>query len=86
MTDTGRYDNTGVGGSFYSDYAQALSLAGSETVERFTLVIDSYGGNNRSFDVSAINAQIQGVTEPSLPLLLSIGLGAVGLICWRRKS
>jgi hypothetical protein len=87
LLDLGRYDNSGVGGSFYSDYAQALSLAGGETVQRFTLVLDSFGGNDREFSVSAINveANVGAVPEPSAITLLATAAGFVALAARRRR-
>jgi hypothetical protein len=46
-----RFDTSQVGGTFYSTYAQALALVGSQTVGEVDLVVDggwAVGGNNQT--------------------------------------
>lgn len=84
MTDLGRYDNSGTGGSFYSNLTTALSLAGNKNVDSLTLILDSFGGNDRSFTVSAINVDVTGTPEPGTILLMAAGLLGAGIFSRRR--
>lgn len=85
LTDNGRYDlgpssGLGSGGSAYTDRAAALSLAGTWNVLRISLIIDSFGGNNRDFDINSVN--VSAVPEPTTMvagalLLLPFGASAI---------
>jgi hypothetical protein len=90
MNDLGRYDNSGVGGGFYSDYASALALAGSKNVVRFSVVIDSYGGNDRNFDINSITVDsVAPVPEPTTMIagaLLLLPFGASALRSLRKRQ
>ena len=79
LTDVGRYDLTGSGGSVYTDRTAALALAGGWNVLRISLVIDSFGGNNRDFDINAVNVSGAAVPEAGNTLAL-FGLGLAGLV------
>jgi hypothetical protein len=81
LTDVGRYDLTGVGGSVYTDRAAALALAGSYMVHRTSIVIDSFGGQDRRFIIDGVSAA--SVPEPAVMALVVLGL--VGAIGHRRR-
>lgn len=84
LTDVGRYDLGGVGGSAYTDRAAALALIGGYTVLRASLVLDSFGGNDREFIISGISAEAaDAVPEPMTAALLAAGL--LGLVGARRR-
>lgn len=55
LTDVGRYDLTGSGGSVYTDRTAALALAGGWNVLRISLVIDSFGGNDRDITITSVS-------------------------------
>jgi hypothetical protein len=63
LNDVGRYDLTSSGGSGYTDRTAALALAGGWRVLRISLVIDSFGGNDRDFDINSVS--VSAVPEPS---------------------
>lgn len=81
LNDVGRYDLTGIGGSVYTDRATALALAGNMRVLRTTLVVDSFGGNDRAIVIN--NIDVQAVPEPAT--MAGLGLGAIAVIRRRRK-
>ncbi len=80
MTDVGRYDLGGVGGSAYTDRNAALLLAGNKQVDRISLIIDSFGGNDRDFDIHGLT--VTAVPEPAT--MAALGLGAAALL--RRRA
>ena len=88
MTDVGRYDLTGSGGSVYTDRTAALALAGTWEVLRISLVLDSFGGNNRNFDINSVN--VGGAGGGAVPdvgnTLALFGLGVVGLAGFSYRS
>ena len=84
MFDTGRYDNQGIGGTFYSNYASAFAIASGYNVVRTSLVIDSFGGNNREFTINSIN--VVAVPEPATYAMMLAGLAAIGFSVLRRKD
>ena len=49
MNDIGRYDLGPMGGSAYTNYAAALALAGNYNVLSVNLVLDSFGGADKTF-------------------------------------
>lgn len=88
LTDVGRYDLGGSGGSAYTDRAAALALVGTKIVARISLVIDSYGGNNRNIDINSVSvSRPDGVVpEPATLFVWSLlGLTAAGVV-WRKKQ
>ena len=84
LTDPGRFDNSGIGGLFYSDYASALAIAAGFSVVRTSLVLDSFGGADRNFIINGIN--VAAIPEPSSYALALAGLALVGFAVRRRKE
>jgi hypothetical protein len=89
MNDLGRYDVSDAGGLFYSDYASALANAGSYGVLRFSLVLDSYGGADKTFEVAADGLHVSataGVPEPGMWMMMIAGFGMIGATLRRRAA
>ena len=84
LLDSGRYDNTGIGGAFYSDYASALAIASSFSVVRTSLILDSFGGADKTFIINGIN--VAAIPEPSSYAMALVGLAVVGFAVRRRKE
>ena len=87
LTDVGRYD-LGVVGFTYTDRATALAMVGTKVVTRISLLIDSYGGNDRNFDINSVSvSRPDGVVpEPATIFVWSLlGLTAAGVV-WRKKQ
>ena len=87
--DTGRYDTSQfAGGNPFTDYSSALALLGSLKVTELDFVLDGGWGANgfQELVVSAFNFSSSSETPlpAALPLFTS-GLGALGLLAWRRK-
>jgi len=85
LTDVGRYDLGGIGGSIYTDRTAALALAGTFNVFRASLILDSFGGNDREFIINSISADAN-VPEPATLALFSVGLLSLGALRRRRKA
>ena len=87
LTDNGRYDLTGIGGSVYTDRAAALTAAGLFSIVRATLVMDSFGGADRNFTINSFTAEkvASPVPLPAAAWLLLSGLGGLGALARRRK-
>jgi hypothetical protein len=88
--DTGRYDTSQfTGGNTFTDYSSALALLGSLNVTELDFVLDGGWGANgfQELVVSAFNFSSSSETPlpAALPLFTS-GLGALGLLAWRRKK
>jgi hypothetical protein len=79
MDDTGRYDLSDIGGSFYTNYAAALAKAGGYGVLRFSVVLDSFGGNDKTIMIGAGGLSASGgVPEPATWAMMIAGLGLAG--------
>jgi hypothetical protein len=86
LTDVGRYDLGGVGGSIYTDRDAALALAGSYYVLRASIVLDSFGGNDREFIIDGVSAEAaDAVPEPMTAALLAFGLLGLRYASRRRR-
>ena len=86
--DTGRFDlsDASFGGSPFTDYSAALAAAASMNVLRFSLILDSFGGADKTLVVDSINvgANAAAVPEPgTLGLLAAALAGIAGL---RRRT
>jgi hypothetical protein len=81
--DTGRYDLSSAGGSVFTDYSAALALAGTWTVLRETVFLDSFGGADKTLGLTSINGS--SVPEPSSVVLAGLGLIGLAAWGWRRK-
>ena len=87
LTDFGRYDLGGIGGSAYTDRAAALTLAGNFDVLRASLILDSFGGNDRNFIINGISGEMsEAVPEPGTLALISMGLLSLGLVRRRQTA
>lgn len=88
LTDVGRYDLGGAGGSAYTDRAAALGLVGTRIVDRFSLIVDTFN-SDRDFDISAVNVEIAdtgAVPEPGSVLVWSVlAMIAAGVGMCRQK-
>lgn len=81
MNDLGRYDVSDAGGVFYSNYASALAHAGGYGVLRFSLVLDSFGGADKTFEVGSDGLHVSasaGVPEPAMWMMMIAGFGMIG--------
>lgn len=86
LTDWGRYDLGDLGGSAYTDRAAALGLAGGYDVLRLSLIVDSYGGNDRSFTINGFAAEgTAAVPEAATWAMMIAGFGLAGAAMRRRK-
>src|SRR5262249_48896399 len=66
LNDAGRYDTSAfAGGSPFTNYVSALALLGSANVERMSLVVDSFGGNDKTLNVTSFTGEFNG--QSSVP-------------------
>jgi hypothetical protein len=90
--DHGRYDLSPIGGSPFTDYAAALAAAGSFDVLRLSVVLDSFGGNDKTFIIDGVTAadnqvEAEAVPEPASLAVWTMLLGAgVGVCALRRRK
>jgi hypothetical protein len=89
LLDNGRYDLTNIGGSGYTDRTAALALAGNYNVYRATIIIDSFGGNDRRFVIDGISADAvtaaAEVPEPASLAVWSLLAAGGAVMGWRRR-
>jgi hypothetical protein len=91
MNDLGRYDLSDLGGSFYTTYNDALATAGGFGVLRFSVVLDSYGGADKTFTIDAKGLSAGGnvggaVPEPAVWATMIVGFGLAGAALRRRRA
>jgi hypothetical protein len=91
QNDIGRYDLGGIGGSAYTNYQAAYDLAHDYGVLRFSVVLDSFGGANKTMVIgkdglAASSAVTGGVPEPASWALMIVGFGAAGAMLRRRRT
>lgn len=87
LTDNGRYDLGGIGGSIYTDRSAALALAGTANIVRISLIVDSFGGNDRNFDIHSVNVEgrVTGVPDAGATAL-TFGLAFLALLGLRSRG
>jgi hypothetical protein len=83
--DAGRYDlsDPAFGGSNFTNYNAALALLGNAKVMRMGIVLDSFGGADKSLVVTSLNGEF--VPEPATIALLGIATGGLGFFVSRRR-
>jgi len=87
QNDVGRYDLGGIGGSAYTNYDAAVAAAGDFGVLRFSVVLDSFGGNDKTIQIGADGLSAAGaVPEPAAWALMIGGFGLAGATLRRRKA
>jgi hypothetical protein len=87
LNDVGRYDLGGIGGSAYTDRTAALGLAGSSNIVRISLILDSFGGNNRNFDINSVNVEGRASSVPDAgTTVLSFGSVLLALLGFHARS
>lgn len=69
--DAGRYDLSQLGGSPSTNYSAALAAFGDDRALRTTLVLDSFGGNDKTLEVFSIDGAF--VPEPTGLAVLALG-------------
>ena len=86
LTDVGRYDLGGVGGSAYTDRAAALAAIGAFDVLRVSIVLDSFNGD-KTFVIDGITVAGENIppTVPEPAAILLMGVAAAAL-AWRRRA
>lgn len=86
LTDNGRYDLSGVGGSAYTDRAAALALPSNWDVLRISILLDSFGGNDRDFDIHGVSVTSKSASVPDASnTALLFGAVLAGLALLRRR-
>ena len=89
MNDVGRYDLSGIGGSAYTNYDAALASAANFGVLRFSLILDSFGGADKTIVVAAngLSASAEAaVPEPATWAMMVAGFGLLGAALRRRST
>jgi hypothetical protein len=83
--DAGRYDTSAfVGGSPFTTYSSANALIGGLQVLRMSVVLDSFGGADKTLQVMGINAQA--VPEASQIIALSLVLASGAAVVYSRRK
>lgn len=72
--DAGRYDLSGSGGSPFTNYTAALGLVGSSKLLRMTVFVDSFGGADKTLQITSMTAAVP------LPPAAWAGLALLGLV------
>jgi hypothetical protein len=78
LNDVGRYDLSGIGGNFYTNYSDALTTAGSLHVADVEFVTDTFG-DDRALELDSINVSVPDAAVPEASTWVVAALAAAML-------